>query len=220
MIYFLSDLHGDFSEIDPLKEYLERATEHDLLIMLGDVGMHFRETDDNKEFTQFFLSMDKPVAILDGNHENFDYLNGLPTEIWNGGTVHRLTDHIVHLMRGQIYTLEGKTFFTFGGCKSSEKWIKNGPWYPAEEATDAEYETAYANLRAHNHTVDYILTHKYRIDDPNADLLSLDGLTKYIDTNVTFRQWYCGHWHKVQRFDDRHLCLYDELISMTETEQL
>ena len=215
MIYFCSDLHGNFTKIGPLKEYLEIATENDLLILLGDVGMHFRETEDNEEFTAFFLSMDKPVAFIDGNHENFDYLNALPVEEWNGGKVHRLTDHIVHLMRGQIYTINGETYFTFGGCKSSAKWVANGPWYPAEEATDEEYQTAYANLAAHGNAVDYVLTHKYRVEDPKAEPLSLNGLTNYLNEHVRFKQWYCGHWHKIERFDDLHTCLYDTLIPMT-----
>ena len=121
MIYLISDIHGD-KDFKGLKEYAANAGEEDLLIILGDVGLEFEKTERNREFTQFFLGLQKPIAIVDGNHENFAFLNSFPEEEWNGGRIHRLSPYIVHLMRGNIYCLEGKTFFVFGGCKSSAKW--------------------------------------------------------------------------------------------------
>ena len=65
------------------------------------------------------------------------------------GEVHRITDNIVHLMRGNIYRLEGKDYLVFGGCKSSEGWKATGKWFPQEEACDEEYDLAYENLKKH-----------------------------------------------------------------------
>ena len=39
---------------------------------------------------------------------------------WHGGKVHRIRPHVLHLMRGQIYELEGYRFFTMGGAKSHD----------------------------------------------------------------------------------------------------
>ena len=63
-----------------------------------------------------------------------------------------------------------------------------------------------------------MLTHKY-IDYKNAgpddfSQLSLEGLTKYIDENVTFRHWYSGHWHITRYTDERHTIVYDEPIKV------
>ena len=40
---------------------------------------------------------------------------------WHGGKVHRIRPHVLHLMRGQIFELEGFRFFTMGGAKSRRK---------------------------------------------------------------------------------------------------
>ena len=40
-----------------------------------------------------------------------------PVAEWHGGKVHRIRPHVLHLMRGQIFELEGCRFFTMGGAK-------------------------------------------------------------------------------------------------------
>ena len=60
MIYFISDPQGD------------------LLIVLGDLG--FTDTEENRAFDEYFLSLPYPVAVVDGNHENFDRLYSYPEE--------------------------------------------------------------------------------------------------------------------------------------------
>ena len=131
MIYFISDIHEDINFVG-LKKYLDIATDDDLLIVLGDIGLNFRDTPENQSFTQEFLSIKKNIAFIEGNHENFDYLNSFPTEEWKGGTVNRLSKNIVRLMRGNVYEIDGFKFFTFGGCKSSAKWKEKGLWHLAK----------------------------------------------------------------------------------------
>ena len=74
MIYIISDLHGD-KNVKGLQEYLNIATDDDLLIVLGDICLQFADTEENREFTEYFLSLKKNIAFIDGNHENFKYLN-------------------------------------------------------------------------------------------------------------------------------------------------
>lgn len=217
MIYLISDCHGG-ENMSGIKRYLELCTDSDLLIILGDVGLWFGNTEENQRFTNWFLSLNKPIAFIDGNHENHSFINSFPSDIWCGGEVHRLSDTIVHLKRGNIYCINGKTFFVMGGCKSSSKWKEMGLWYEGEEPTEDELSLAYENLTKHNNTVDYVLTHKY-FDYKNAQScdflpLTLDGLTKYIDENVTFRHWYSGHWHSTRFIDDCHTVIYDEPIKV------
>ena len=214
MIYFTSDMHG-VKDFRGLMKYLEKATEEDLLIILGDVGLNFEKTEENREFTEFFMSIDKNVAFLDGNHENFEYIESFPEDEWNGGKVTRLTDKIVWLRRGNIYTIEGKTFFTFGGCKSSDKWKEMGLWYFGELATEEELSLAYENLKKHNYSVDYILTHKYeRRPAETGTFGELEELIQFINKNVEFKHWYAGHYHLNEMADDKHTFVYDELIEI------
>ena len=126
------------------------------------------------------------IAFVDGNHENFTALSKYPVEEWNGGKVHFLRPHVIHLMRGQIFTLEGRTFFTMGGASShdvedgildpaSEGYherllrlliegkrqyrILGQSWWPEELPSEEEYAEARRNLDAYGWTVDYIITH-------------------------------------------------------------
>lgn len=209
MIWLLSDLHGG-ENIQGFLHYLETAQDDDLLILLGDVGLKFADTEENRRFDALFLSAKKNIAFLDGNHENFAYINSFPVEDWNGGKVHRLTENIVHLMRGNVYSLENQTFFVFGGCKSSAKWKEMGLWYPGEEPEAIEIELAHKNLAAHNYQVDYILTHKYEESPPKGTVCqALWELTAWLEANMRYRHWYCGHWHKNHRIDDTHTVVFD-----------
>ncbi len=215
MIYFLSDFHG---EVFPaFKEYIENANENDLLIVLGDVGIEFEDTDENRKFTEYFMSSKKNIAFIDGNHENFGYMNSFPEEEWNGGIVNRLTDTIVHLKRGNAYNIDGKKFFAFGGCKSTSKWKDMGLWFPGEEATDEEIALAYENLKKYDYKFDYILTHKYEETPGYAPIsFPLQELTKFIDKNVEYKMWYAGHWHRDDIIDEKHVLVYNTLTPIAE----
>lgn len=60
---------------------------------------------------------------MDGNHENFKQLNAYDVDIWNGGKVHFIENEIIHLMRGQVFEIDGTRFFTFGGVYSIDKML-------------------------------------------------------------------------------------------------
>lgn len=213
MIYFFSDVHGD-KHFKGLKEYLSMASETDLLIILGDIELNFAKTEENAFFTEFFLSIKKNIAFIDGNHENHPYLNSFPEETWNGGCVNRLSDNIIRLKRGNVYDIEGKSFFVMGGCKSSPKWKEMGLWYEGEEPSEEELSLAYENLKNHKNKVDYVLTHnymRYKPWDEPVPPMSLIGISDYIDSSVDFGHWYSGHWHENKALDEKHTLVYDEL---------
>lgn len=213
MIRFLSDPHGG-EDIEGLREYLSLYKKDDLLIILGDLELHFRNTDKNREFTEFFEGLECNVAFIDGNHENFTHLLSLPEESWCGGRVHRLTKNIVHLCRGQIFEIEGKTFFTFGGCESSQKWKDMGLWWPEESPSEEELYEGYKNLKAHGNKVDYILTHFYNPTEPADEENTLQKLLNYIDEKVEFKHWYAGHWHREEKLNQKHTIVFKNLVEL------
>ena len=47
-------------------------------------------------------------------------LAALPAEQWEGGKVHFIRENVIHLMRGQMYRIQGKDFFVFGGARSHD----------------------------------------------------------------------------------------------------
>lgn len=214
MIYLISDIHADKNFLG-LNEYLQKATDEDWLIILGDIGFGFEKTEQNKAFDEFFLSIKKNVAFIDGNHENYDLLYSYPVVDFFGGKAYKLTDKIFMLERGGIYEMEGKKLFVMGGCKSSASWKERGLWSPKEEPSEIEVNYAKENLKKHNNKVDFVLTHKYEYDETLPVISqNLLELCRYIDESVEYKLWYSGHEHVIEKIDGKHFRIYNEIAEL------
>ena len=124
MIYVTGDIHGEIKRFSK-KRFTEQKTmtRDDIVIILGDFGVIWdrEEESEREKYTLGILeNRSYTTLFIDGNHENFDRLAAYPVKEWNGGLVHEIRPHVLHLMRAQIYTIEGKTFFTFGGAASHD----------------------------------------------------------------------------------------------------
>lgn len=64
------------------------------------------------------------IYITGDCHGNFERFNASifpeQNEMWNSGKIHRIRPSVIHLMRGQVYELEDKKIFTFGGASSHD----------------------------------------------------------------------------------------------------
>ena len=121
MIYATGDLHGNTLRFQP--QYFPeqtKMTKDDYMIVCGDAGLvwHGDKSDDPQ--LDRLEALPFTVLFLDGNHENFDALNEYPVEQWHGGKVHKIRPHVIHLMRGQAFELQGRMFFTMGGAQSHD----------------------------------------------------------------------------------------------------
>lgn len=128
MIFVTGDTHANFSRFKlPLFPEQKNMTTNDYVIICGDFGgIWSHDTPSSKEMEKldFLASLPFTILFVDGNHENFDRLKNFPRMKWNGGMVHQIRHNIYHLMRGYVFKLEGKKFFTFGGAKSHD--VKDG----------------------------------------------------------------------------------------------
>lgn len=189
MIYLTGDMHGNFERI--LKKQRQKLPfvlkETDYVIVCGDFALLWAKKDKELAYNLELLSR-LPFTLLwvDGNHEGFNLLEEYPVEIWNGGKVHHIIkDKLIHLMRGQVFNLEGKMFFTFGGASSHDvsggildksnpaypmlrhEALKNGKpfrirnidWWEQELPTEEELEESRTNLLKVGYQVDYVISH-------------------------------------------------------------
>lgn len=64
-------------------------------------------------------------------------------------------------MRGQVFEIEGKTFFTFGEAHSQDLYGRreNVSWWPQEIPNKYEMKEGLMNLDKYDGQVDYIITH-------------------------------------------------------------
>lgn len=219
MIRITGDPHGDISRFYEL--YYNHGEGHwtkdDILIFCGDWGFLFLNNKSENSFLDDLSSRPYTICFVDGNHENFDAINAYPTIEWNGGKAHQIRKNIFHLMRGQVFEIDGKTFFTMGGAYSIDKGSRTPgcSWWPDELPTDADYKEATSNLQKHGMKVDYIITHtlpremimrlgKY----PDAHDMELTGFLEWIMYEVDFNHWYCGHWHDDKELNDQFTILW------------
>ena len=66
------------------------------------------------------------LAFVCGNHENYDALARYPVAEWRGGKVHCIRPHVLHLMRGQIFELEGTASSPWAAQKATT--LRMGFW--------------------------------------------------------------------------------------------
>ena len=119
MIYLTGDTHGDLSCFKNPK--LNKLGEKDYLIVCGDFGFLWdSESEEEKKKLEQLKKKKYTICFVDGVHENFDIINSYQPYRWKGGNAHKIADNIFHLMRGEIFTFEGKTFFAMGGGESDD----------------------------------------------------------------------------------------------------
>lgn len=121
-------------------------------------------------------------------------------------------------MRGQVFDIEGKRFFTMGGADSVDKMYRREgvSWWPTEMPSFEEYEDAIYNLDAVSNKVDIILSHcaPDTIQTTICDWYQHDRLTNFLEIvsqNVEFKDWYFGHYHINQTFNEKYHAIYNEI---------
>ena len=191
MILVTGDTHGDFRRFSTSRFPLQKEmTKSDFVIICGDFGGVWKDSPEERYWLDWLN--DKPFTTLfvDGNHECFDRLNhDFPLQMFAGGQVHWVRSNILHLMRGEVYEIEGKKFFTFGGASShdirdgildpadydnpkdfkrdynlmvrirQQFRVKGVSWWPEELPSDEEMQHGIDTLAEHDNKVNYVITH-------------------------------------------------------------
>ena len=220
MIYITGDCHANFSRFstDIFPEQKE-MTKDDYVIICGDFGGVWDKGEESpREKWDMNWLEDKPFTTLfvDGNHENFDRLYTYPVEEWHGGKVHKIRDSVIHLMRGQVYEIDGTKFFTFGGAashdiqggilepedpdfKAKKKELDKGwlpyrinhiSWWKEELPSEEEKQEGLKNLQKYHNEVDFIVTHCCASSTKaimSDGLYKLEMLRMKIRVNVCFQ---------------------------------
>ena len=247
MIYITGDTHADFSRFEENKFPIQsEMTKNDYIIICGDFGgvcnyivesiyeKHWLDWLNNKNFTTLFV---------DGNHENFERLYNYPVEEWHGGKVHQIRESVIHLMRGEIFNIDNKKFFTFGGARSHDimdgilnideyekiiyEYRKRGAyfrirdysWWDLELPTDEEMKSGIKNLEKVNYKVDYIISHccPTSIQTLLNIFYKKDTLTDYlqkISEKCEFKKWYFGHYHDYRQVNSQFTLLYENIVPL------
>lgn len=222
MTYVTGDTHGFYD--DTLDRFAAAGVkEGDTVIICGDFGFVW-SVGSESEINLKKLAKEKfTILFVDGNHENFDMLERYPVVDYCGGKAHKVADNIYHLMRGQVFEIDGDKYFTFGGAYSIDRYMRTEgySWWPQEKPSPEEYKEAGDNLEKVGYKVDYVLTHTipesmiYRINKtPDTHDAELTGYFEWLYGKLDFKQWFAGHWHINWSFEDKFHILFDKVVRL------
>ena len=154
----------------------------------------------------------------------------------------KIRDSVLHLMRGEIFDIDNKQIFAFGGAKlhdiqdgilnldEEEKIyeyrkrgayfrIRDYSWWGLELTTEEEMQNGIKNLEKVNYKVDYIITHccPTSVQTLLNPSYKKDVLTDYlqeISEKCKFKKWYFGHYHDYRQVNSQFTLLYEDIIPL------
>lgn len=205
-IYITGDTHADFKRFG--SQFFDDRECY--IIVCGDFGGVWDNSNTEKYWLNWLENKKFTILFVDGNHENFDLLTSFPVTEWNGGKVHIIRKNIIHLMRGQVFTIEGVRFFTFGGGQSHDIQagilnrsdpdfsskrkqldreralyrINHESWWKEELPSEEEMAEGLANLDKVGNQVDFVISHSAPssiVDIFSRGFYAHDILTDYLE---------------------------------------
>lgn len=208
-VFVTGDIHGDPTRVGMGSFYEQKEfssnKEDNIVIILGDFGLVWNRDGETHHETYWLNWLENKLfttVFIDGNHECFPRIYSYPIKEWRGGLVHEIRPHVLHLMRGEIFDIEDKKFFAFGGASSHDiqdgildyddpAWknkaeqldrqgkymyrVKGLSWWKEELPTEVEMQHGLDVLKENNNSVDYILTHS----PSTSELYSMGGSGLY-----------------------------------------
>lgn len=234
MIYITGDTHGDFRRVTALCHTVN-STLDDILIILGDAGINYYEDYRDAQRKQMLVSLPITLFCIHGNHEARPEYTGLyQTKRWRGGTVF-LEDaypNILFAKDGEVFDFDGTKAIVIGGAYSVDKFYRlerGWNWWNNEQPSAEAKQTVEASLAGLGNTVDVILSHtcplKYEpievflggIDQSTVDKTTEEWLDT-IEERLSYRKWYCGHYHTSKRIDKMEFLFEDVKLFSELTE--
>ena len=246
MIYITGDCHREYRRFNT-QNFPEQKemTKEDYVIICGDFGGVWTFEEESKrerEALDWLNNKNFTTLFVDGNHENYTRLYNYPMKKWNGGKVHKIRDSVLHLMRGEIFDIDNKKIFAFGGAKSHDiqdgilnldeeekiyEYRKRGAyfrirdfsWWDLELPTKEEMKNGINNLEKVNYKVDYIISHccptsVQALINPTYKRDILTDYLQQISEKCTFKRWYFGHYHDYKQINSQFTLLYEDIVPL------
>lgn len=221
MIYATGDMHGDFAVF--AQKNFKQIHEGDTLLICGDFGFIWKGDSKERKTLDKLAKKKFNICFVDGTHENFDLLDKFPVVDFAGGKAHKVRDNIFHLMRGQIFEIEGEKIFAMGGGENSDDTGITGNETPTRE----EMREGARNLEQQLFKVDYVITHepaqkiKTFLNLKDAETPKLCALNAYfqeLSANCEYKRWFFGSLHEDKFVSPSQIAVFRNLINVQTGE--
>ncbi len=222
MVYITGDFHGDYKRFNDRN--IKKLKKDDYLIICGDFGFIWNDTKKENSILKSIGKKKFTTLFIEGTHDNIDKINSYPMCVFAGANAHHITGNLYHLMRGEIYNLEDKKYFTFGGGESEDAdcRVEGESWWSSEIPSEEDIANAIKNLEENNYCVDYIVTHQApsKIEFTlNGDKFPDNCVGAFLDTildKTKFKRWYFGSYHTDRFIPKSYISLYTKVYSENE----
>lgn len=220
MIYITGDIHGELSRFKA-KE-LKKLKKGDTLIICGDFGFVWDGSKKEEKALKWLGKQKYQVLFVDGCHENFSLLEQYEISDWKGGKAQVISGNLIHLMRGEIYEIEGKKIFAFGGGTMDEKLDDFALHSGGKEApTVQETANGISNLQKYGDTVDLIVTHdapakiKQFMNIEDNDVSFIHSYLETVSQIANFKMWYFGKYHKNKVIPPHYHTVFTDIVKIS-----
>ena len=221
-VYLTGDMHADLDS--ERYEHIQQLKSNDILIVLGDFGYTW-----NREILERY-NVPCKTLVVDGNHDNFTYLDSCAVEDTYGSKVQVIKENVYRLLTGSIYNIEGYKFFVFGGASSIDKAWRTPykSWWPEEIPSNETFQKALNNLKEAKWSFDVFLSHTCSeqtcIDffhypsnylDPVEKMIS--EIEYIISSNNPDSKYlhFFGHHHS-NKATSKEVCLYRRIVKLVD----
>ena len=199
-ILLLGDIHGEWQALDMcIGRALAVHKDITHIIQLGDFGYGWPKGRNNFSLwvpppNAKWRKKGIPFMFIDGNHENFDYL-----ETYEG------TGHpdIKWIRRGSVIEIEEYKILACGGAESIDKVYRTPgiSWWPQENITQKDFDIAMSRTGPFNAIIsheradsfDYTLPRgAAKLPFGKSDRFALEQIRQKFKPDF----WFFGHYHQ------------------------
>lgn len=217
MIYVTGDTHGELSCFE--NAAVRKLKKNDTLIVCGDFGFLWDDSEEERKNLKYLSKRRYNIMFVDGTHENFDMIDTYPIVDYMGGKARKIANNIYYMIRGQIYEIDGKTVFGFGGGESPEKELRMqaGKWWKREMPSLDEMRDAFENIKRHGLKVDYVITHEpsasvKNMIDHKSEINSVAAFFDELAKNIEFKKWFFGSLHIDRKITSKHYAIFNSVV--------
>ncbi len=219
MLFITGDTHGDLTKFK--SSAMHKLKRDDYIIVCGDFGFVWDGSSKEINNLKWLAKRKYKILFVEGAHENFEMLNKYPKINFMGGKARQIADNIYQLIRGEIFEIDSKKIFAFGGGDDEDLDLMD-----LRECHDftrlpeeGECVRARKNLEENKYNVDYIVTYdvgfklRNMLEMESNCFNNLHAFLNEVAEKCSFKKWYFGCFHFDKRIPPEYYGVYKNIYN-------